>query len=308
MMAQLTEAYDGVQIKRTVGTKDKKTTQIIEKPFLNLAVASTIDWFNEDMKEESRIRGGFLARFNIVYSDEKTPRIPFRPQPDSDLENEIINELKEILTLEPKEAIISHEAKQEYIKFYNQTMDEIESGSLHQNMPAFLTRRLTDVHKFAMLNCITRLKHAPIYEMDLEDYSHAISAVKDIMSSTKNVVETKIVTSKIIGKTEDILKYLRGKKEPVATHAELMQRFKLNKMYMKNIIETMQESDQIETLEEKGATGKEIKSYRLISPQEAPFVSDGVPLGPSPSENGKQEELDEIPFWCWNESLYHVYL
>jgi hypothetical protein len=84
----------------------------IQDVYLTLLAASQADSLTRYVRD-SDLLSGFLPRFTVVYSEDLQPHIVRRPEPDMDLQEEILSNLRAILdacTQKPRQLYLTDEA------------------------------------------------------------------------------------------------------------------------------------------------------------------------------------------------------
>ncbi len=151
--AFLTEVFECPDMKHERALVSKNI--ILKNVYINIIGATTESWLLKNMNESS-IRGGFSPRFLFVWAKKKESTMPIPSEPDKTQRGLLLGRLNEILELvgdgEPKPMVMSGEAKNVYVRFY----DLIERNYLNTDSlyAPFYSRALTYVLKYAMLIAI----------------------------------------------------------------------------------------------------------------------------------------------------------
>lgn len=186
--------------------KPKKEKFWIEKPFLNLASATTIEWFRESLNAPD-IPGGFIPRFFIVKSYPKTKVVAWQKRDDPVKRERLIELLKEFQSLDG-EIQVSKEAVKYYEDWYT-AFDAKRRDDTSLISPFY--SRLADEYtkKFSMLNCVDRTHALTIEKKDMaEACAFCENCVEELSDTLKDLDAT--YYSKDRRKVEDFLKSFNG--------------------------------------------------------------------------------------------------
>lgn len=148
----LTNLYDvppTYEISRTT-----KENTLLERPYLSILGASTIDWI-KDNSNETDLRSGFLARF--IFSIRNTPDkeyIPLLKLKQITLQSEYYLNTKDIFQYlasfdKPVELEIENNAVKKHIEFDKESFNELMNFSENENELSFKGRLLIYSLKFA---------------------------------------------------------------------------------------------------------------------------------------------------------------
>lgn len=248
----LLSTYDQTPIHRRVGTRKEKKEYSIKHPYLNIVASSTMSLFNKSVTNE-RIESGFLPRFQIICSDDCGTLIPLRPMPDFAVRNSLIEQLKNIRATIRGQYTYSKEAVDYYNKWYAHVATDLITKSSEHMIP-FLSRRRSDVHKYAMLNCIMRNDSSRV--MSLTDVEQAIEeSMKNVLMYTESVINDKLTTDKFQSdrmRVYDIIKAKQNGNGGVH-HSLILKLSKMNKKNFDEIINTLAEEESIIINREKTA-------------------------------------------------------
>ena len=241
-----TSAYDQTELTRRVGTRDKGRTFTIPHPYINIVAASTLTWFNKSVTQ-AQILSGFIPRFNIICSDDAGPLLPRRPTPDYTAQGELIDELQAIKNAILGEFTYTDEAGALYDKFYRDMKRPGGKVSKASDVMApFYSRRLADVHKYAMLNCIIR--HDASRKMNKDDVESAIEEqIKNVLMFTNSVIDDKMTNGPFQEnrlRVYDLIKKNSGMNGG-APHSIILRSSKLDKQTFDRIIQTLDEEESI---------------------------------------------------------------
>jgi len=252
-MQDLSSLYDSKTLTRRAGVSDKdKKVYTISDPFLNFTAACSLDWLTESTNSTD-ITGGFLARFLWIIVDTKVTD-PMDEPGEQDLEkkNQIIKKLYRLQQFTAM-AGFNAEAKQNWRNWYKDFRRKYQGGTWDANY-----ERLTTItKKIAMLNTIMRLEDVsnqiPVGSIDIneEDLSQAILFTTDTVSNFDKVIVGDSPREVLTQRTR---KYI-WKHGPVA-HSALMRNIRgLDSWMLKTIIQTLEESEEIEVIGKNGGGG-----------------------------------------------------
>lgn len=250
MMSVLTTAYDQSRVSRRVGTRDKAVEYVIQHPFINIVAATTPTWFYKAITEKT-IQSGFIARFCLIYSDEKSRYIPRRPVPDFMKRGAIIDELMALRLKEWGNITYEKEAGEAYDDWYVKMRKSVVDDA-SDNLRPFYRRRILDVHKFAMIHAVLRGSTT----MNMADFTTARANAEGIMDTTKFIIEDKMTLTQYEDERSrilDIIKKFSNHNGGVA-HSLALKKSKLDKKKFASIIETLAEEETI-VINKESATG-----------------------------------------------------
>jgi hypothetical protein len=264
----LLSTYDQTRILRRVGTRKDVVEYFIPHPYLNIAAASTISLFNQSVTPQ-RINSGFLPRFQIITCSDMGKLIPRRAVPLLDKKRELVDELARVRNSAGGEYLYEPAAGALYDKWYTDiARDKLPRASEH--MAPFLSRRRSDVHKYAMLNCIMRNEGRT---MTVEDVTRAIDeAVKTIVSSTEEVINKQLAFTPFQENRVRVcdLIYKYGGENGGAPHSKILKLSKLDKWNFDKIIETLADEQTILVNKEGSGDrgGRPSTHYKIKVPEE----------------------------------------
>lgn len=258
LMSLLTNLYDQPSFySRKIGTGDKSKTYTIQNPYINIFAMSTIEWFNQKLTE-GMIRGGFLPRFILIHSNSSGKIIPITPKPDESLEKELVWFLTELKARSFGPMDYEKDAQDLFCKWYISYAESYRKTST-ANMNAFLQRRLSDCHKFAMIHSILRTDSLKINKEDLES---AITITENIIKSTEAVIDNDIALDPYQIRRKKVLADIRLHQEDSpegAQHTKIMKYSHLEKKVFISVIESLLEEEAI--LKEVVSTATKSSSY-----------------------------------------------
>ena len=267
LMSLLTDLYDQQpDYERRVGTRDKKKSFVIKNPFVNIVSCSTLEWFNQSLEDESAIQGGFLPRFILVV-DKSGKDLPMTPPPDFLLRDKLVDELQMIqeryeepldLTYEPAAAKMHDEW---YVNFKRARINGAPSG-----VSSFNSRRQSDLHKFAMLNCVMRGGST----MTVADLDGAIGIVEQLSEYVSEVISGKLAFTPYQVTRQKVMdlieKFSAG--NGGAPRKKVMQYAKIKVREFEEIISSLDAEGAISIQEKKGENGKKMLSYKPVAQEE----------------------------------------
>lgn len=260
LLPMLTDLYDLPEnYVRRVGTRSKMEIFTITEPFINIATCTTMDWMSENLNE-SKVIGGFLPRFCMILDPGENAPIPETPDPDEKLKSELIFELQDIRARDLGRMKYSEGARAVHNDWYMEVTQKLKR-SVDEKVVPFISRRQSDVHKFAMLNAIMNQRD----EMNTDDLDRAIGEIEQIMEFSTDIVTNKLTLSifeKKRNKVLDVIKHL-NKSGGEANHWKVLRAARLPLREFKDIIEGLAMEQTISVKKEKLLSGKEAVVYSL---------------------------------------------
>lgn len=234
----LTELYDNPPLYER---KTLKGTITIEKPFVNILAASTLDWLVRSLKS-SDVTGGFFPRFLIILAGEKTKSIPFQPEANQLKRQNLIDMLKEYELLSGK-MWFNSEAIKEYEKWYINYEKRFENEN--PMLSPFYVRLTEYAKKFAM---ILNVDYGKGLEIGKEVVKDACNMALGFAEETKCLIQDKISVSRFdmeLKRVEELIK--NGK---MIGRSDLLKKTKISSKYLNDILKTLLESEKIEEIKE----------------------------------------------------------
>lgn len=265
-----TSAYDQTEIRRRVGTRDKAQTYIIPSPYINIVAASTLTWFNKSVTP-AQITSGFIPRFNIICSDDAGPLLPRRPVPDVSERAELIHDLKIIKDQDWGEFTYENSAGLIYDKFYCD-MKRGKMMKASETMVPFYSRRLADVHKYAMMNCMMR--HDTSRVMNKDDVESAIEEqIKNVLVFSESVIDDKMTYGPFQENRNHVMRLIKkySGTNGGALHSMILRKSKLDKQTFDRVMATLSEEESIIVNREQ-TKGRTALFYK-IRPEDGDDVS-----------------------------------
>jgi hypothetical protein len=262
LISILTTLYNSINYTKKI--KSDSEPKIINCPFINIASCSTIDWFNKHIKEDM-LAGGFLPRFILVIEKSGGKLLPETPPPDESLKNQIISQLQAIAVAYQEETPMGYDkaAKKIYHDWY---MDFFtRAKNIPAPTPSFYSRRVTDLHKFAMLNCAMRGGR----EMNTEDLDRAVATVEQLCCYVDEFIGSELaltIPQRDRKKVLDIIASLSGQNGGAA-HWEVLKKSKLTARDFNNVIQTLVDEKTIEPNQEKRMDKRGSQMFYILSPE-----------------------------------------
>lgn len=233
----LTELYDCPREY----TRKKGTTEIkefrIEKPYLTILGASTIDWLISSV-QGGDIAGGFLARFLFVSADKKDKIMAIQPKA-SEFERDLVKAALEAAVNIEGEMEYSLEARQYYETWYHRFVTEAESAP--EGVRAFFPRLASYAHKFAMLEAVLNGHHP---EITLDDCRRACLMAENFAGEIRKLGKESLGKSKFDHYRLRITKAIA--KKPGIEHSHLLRNLGLPAKVFKDVVETLKQSGEID--------------------------------------------------------------
>jgi hypothetical protein len=255
--AFLTEIFECPDMKREGALVSKNI--ILKNVFMNIIGATTESWLLKNMNESS-IRGGFLPRFLFVWAKKKESTMPIPSSPDKTQRGLLLGRLKEILETvgdgEPMPMVISNEAKNVYVRFY----DLIERNYLNTDSlyAPFYSRALTYVLKYAMLISIDYEETFTISEVSMEK---AVIRINRMLKGFREFVNEEITFNKYQATRKRVKDFITARGE-VKTK-ELLQGLKMPTKELHIVLNTLLEEETLQVRQQKSGNNRIAKLYSL---------------------------------------------
>ncbi len=258
----LTEIYDfNGSYHHRVGTRDKKKDYAITDPFVNIVCCSTIDWLGEKLNE-NRINGGFLHRFNLIHAPSCPKPPAITPPRDEALRQELVWELERIKGLSLGAMDYTPEARAKFVDWFDNWIWPRQQKATSMST-SNMQRRVTDCHKFAMLNAILRgeTKH-----IDIQDVTDAISISSNIIQSACNILDHRLALNTFDQKKVKLMDLIQKfSKEGRTLKSDVMKHMRLGKREYDDMESSLEESGVIEISKEKpDGVGRPPTYYKAI--------------------------------------------
>ena len=237
----LTELYD-VPLSYEI-TRMSRENVLLERPFLSILGASTIEWFRENINQ-SDLRAGFLARFlySIRNSNEK-PYIPFLELEDIIPLSEnyfdtgkIYNRLTSI-----EEIIINHskEAKGKHINYDRDSYKELSQSDGEEI--SFKARLLGYSFKIAGIIALTNGRD----KIEVQDVEDSILITEYYKKNVGELLSEQLVYSEFQIKENRIFNIIKKSKGKDMKRTDLFNRSNMDKKEFDLIIDTLLEKEKI---------------------------------------------------------------
>jgi hypothetical protein len=240
LQSLLTELYDSPPAyDRKTGTQQIKEYHI-EKPYLTILGASTVDWLLQSV-QGGDISGGFLARFLFVSADTKSKVMAFQPSADQAEKSRLVETLKKITTVQGR-MDYALDARREYERWYGEFCRKAENAP--ESVRAFFPRLTAYAHKFAMLEAVQR-GHFPTITLD--DCRTACMISESFAAEIRRLGAESLGKSKFDGIKLRVLKAIR--KEPGIEHSRLLRNLSISAKVFKDTVDTLRQSGEIEVRE-----------------------------------------------------------
>ena len=254
----LTELYD-VPLSYEI-TRMSRENVLLERPFLSILGASTIEWFRENINQ-SDLRAGFLARFlySIRNSNEK-PYIPFLELEDIIPLSEnyfdtgkIYNRLTSI-----EEIIINHskEAKGKHINYDRDSYKELSQSDGEEI--SFKARLLGYSFKIAGIIALTNGRD----KIEVQDVEDSILITEYYKKNVGELLSEQLVYSEFQIKENRIFNIIKKSKGKDMKRTDLFNRSNMDKKEFDLIIDTLLEKEKI-SFYTKETASKPAKHYKL---------------------------------------------
>ncbi len=242
----LTDLYDSPPIYER---KLKSAEYRIERPFVAMMSAGTINWLVHKLREED-IMGGFFSRFFLVPVFEKEKSIALPPSPSPGEVNPFIQRLAAISTLSG-EVSMDAGAREMYEIFY-QGQEKRDRPPLFD---AALERLNVTVLKFAIIEAAAQMKTA----VERSEISSAIGAAEWIALNMLKIYERDLMFSPFEKKRKKVLDSLRSGRK---TRSDLLRITRMPTMEFDRVIQSLLEADMITIVVDR-ATKKPVTTYVL---------------------------------------------
>ena len=256
----LTDVYDvpsslPVPFRMKSPTTDLET---IERPCLNIASATVLDWLMEAADAED-LKGGFLARFVYVVATEKEQFMPRPPGADELKVKWFARRLKLVQgdgwNPNGMPVTMSHDAGLMYDRWSENFGNLIDSDHRCREVESALSRLMIYTLKFALLECVMRVDT----QISVEDLGRAIALTNECK---ENLI---LAMSQIQDSANDPRSMLKRARKYLMSHAntprkELMKVLSLYEKETEQIISTLRLSGEIRITE--GRNGMMILDYR----------------------------------------------
>lgn len=257
----LTTLYD-VPDSYEVSRVTKENT-LLERPYISILGASTIDWIKEN-SSETDLRSGFFARF--LYSIRNIPDKEFIPllrlrELTKRSENYInTREIYErILSINEKiELEITKEAADFHIKYDLKSYKELLESN-NENELSFKARLLIYSLKFAGIIALTENKTV----VELKEMQDAILITDYYKKNVERLLNSELVSNEFTVKENKIIEIIKRNDNKV-NRSTLMNYSKVKAKDLDEIIENLLQKELIEVISEKNQFNKISKFYSCL--------------------------------------------
>ncbi|HOM26567.1 MAG TPA: DUF3987 domain-containing protein [bacterium] len=229
--------------------KTLQYTYEIKMPFINIFAGSTPAWIQKSIKEED-LTSGFLPRFLLIYVYEKK-NISY-PYPGEFEENsqkiirDCISLLKEKYKDKEEQKLgLSTPAKKilaDYADLMNKRILEQGNG-----LSIFYSRLLIYVLKFSILYFISNSRNIGKNTIDKYSVKRAVNLIENIRKRTEKLLESlsfskyQVIRNKVINILEE---------QGEIKYSDLLRKIKIKTRELREILETLEDEELIETLKE----------------------------------------------------------
>jgi predicted transcriptional regulator len=275
LLAQLNRSYSGDSKQFLTHIYDvpdtyevsraTKNNILIQKPFLSILAASTIDWVKEN-SSPSDLRTGFLARF--LYSirnkpDEHKGIIPLLKLRERTSHSPYYINVREIYdyltSIEPGEISICKEAIELHCSYDIESYYEMLQTT-NENEASFKARLVIYCLKFAALIALTD-KRMMISKDDMED---SILLTDYFKKNVERLLNNEISLTEFTRHEKKIIDLLKNKKGK-CKHSTLLQLSNLKAKDFNEVINNLSEKELVEIVTERNNYNKSVKLYKLKS-------------------------------------------
>lgn len=220
---------------------------ICKNTFICYSACTTMAWLLETI-DLTDLRSGFLARFNLIPGSPKEKSLPCPPKPNEEIESYLVTVLKEIYNGDFIGMNLSAEADKLYKDWYVESEKALKK-EVNAELLAPFHVRLTEEYA---------LKYAILYSVS-ENPTGAIITDKHLGLAINLVEYLKICLREMILKdfifndsTKNRLKVLKMIEENVSlSHAKLLRNSHLKAKELREIVETLVESEQIRVISDE---------------------------------------------------------
>ncbi|MCF8241072.1 MAG: DUF3987 domain-containing protein [Melioribacteraceae bacterium] len=255
----LTTIYD-VPDSYEVSRVTKENT-LLERPYISILGASTIDWIKEH-STETDLRSGFFARF--IYSIHNFPDKPHIPL--LELSNLTKRSDRYINTREIYDYLVSindiieltiTKDAADYHKIYDNESYKELLNSANDNELSFKARLLIYSLKFAGLIAITEQRKV----VELNDMKDGILIAEYYKRNVEKLLNNELIDNKFEIKEQRILSIISKYKGKIL-RSDLMNNFKGKAKDLDEILTNLKEKDLIEEVKEKNQINRYVTFYR----------------------------------------------
>ncbi|MCL6560934.1 MAG: DUF3987 domain-containing protein [Firmicutes bacterium] len=247
LKADLTELYDGNYFERMRKTpKGEIIKYAVEKPYICLLAASTLEWFEIAVKEEDSA-GGFLPRFHFILG---TPRAEYKIPPVLEVPVKLVEHLHQVARVSANvkisESIPVDKATEYYLDWvdgFNQKVKEINIPHLF----SYAERIKASVFKTAILleaDTCARKGRASFEKWMLPSVLSACELADYYLSTACKVIDRLTFSDfeRLVRKIKDIIYSKKGG----VTQRDLLRAAKVPKAVLEEAVEYLIGTELIE--------------------------------------------------------------
>lgn len=232
---------------------------LIERPYLSILGASTIEWFKDNINS-SDLRAGFLARF--IYSIRDTNEKPYIPF----LKLENISHMSEnkfdtrkvydrLIQLPETQLKFTNDAKERHIKYDEDSHQELTS--LNNEELSFKARLLAYSFKIAGIIALTNNRT----NIEVQDVEDSILITEYYKKNVEKLLNEQLIYSEFQIKENKIYNMIEGSNNKEIKHSELLNRSNMDRHELALIIQTLEEKEKIRY--EMRKTGKKPSKFYI---------------------------------------------
>jgi len=201
LLSVLIDLWDGKDVswERWLSTQDNTN---IENPLINIIGATTPNWLEENFNNNT-IEGGLTSRIIFVYGDAKRRIIPFisdlvDPGANTDLENALVHDLKEISKLKGKFNITREARNFVGDWYYKHWSDDGAEREVHLKDPKFAGYCARKFAHLMKLSSILSVAESDSLVIELKHVQTAFAILVGLEGNMLSVFSTmgKVISSK----------------------------------------------------------------------------------------------------------------
>lgn len=220
-------------------------------------MCSTLDWFITNTSEDV-VSGGFIAR-NIIVAQEQSPRLEPIPKPgDRQVRQNLMSELSRVHELSG-ELTFTPKVLATYDAWYRDQKRRMGSQA-HELLKTYYERKPDHVKRVAM--CLHLADHCTL-TLCPDCFDRALAILDWVEKFLPAIVRRLFKTS--MGHDQDLVLATIKASGGIIDHGLLMRRlqYKGDSRWLKNLIESLKEADQIEEVVDKLMHVYRIKERRF---------------------------------------------
>lgn len=236
MQNVLIDLWDGAIVDKVI-LKAGSTVKL-DYPLLNLNGCTTPSWIKRSITTNIA-EGGLFSRMTFIYAEEKERIVSYpadvAPPEFESTRAELLDDLIDMTTL--RGAYTLEPAAKEFGTRWYESIQH-KKGDPEQ----ILTRRQMNVHKIAM--CIAASRRSSLV-ISLQDFKEAVSKI-ELLDSYRRKILSYVGQSPLAGVSEDLVRYIKGKKRVKKEDAYRYMLSKLpTKLEFDNILSGLSEAGYI---------------------------------------------------------------